>query len=94
MKSERESRRCLKPIVYQMRYYPYDCSMSLGWPEGEVWSCRPFLWDIGRVRTEYHSRLCTCGAKCRIYAVCMILSPQMRVVEVRMPCLRRTVVGS
>jgi hypothetical protein len=30
--------------------------MASGWPEGEVWSCRPFLWDVGRVHAEYHSQ--------------------------------------
>ena len=30
--------------------------MALGWPEGEVWSCRPFLWDICRVHAEYRSQ--------------------------------------
>jgi hypothetical protein len=34
--------------------------MALGWPEGEVWSCRPFLWDLGRVHAEYHSQSRPC----------------------------------
>jgi hypothetical protein len=34
--------------------------MALGWPKGEVWSCRSFLWDVGRVHAEYHSQSRPC----------------------------------
>jgi hypothetical protein len=34
--------------------------MALGWSEGEVWSCRQFLWDVGRVHAEYHSQSHPC----------------------------------